>query len=305
MHGTGGKTAARAGGAPFAVLALAGLALAGSALVPAVPAAAQEAASAPAAPNGAAPAPTADEVAARAFAVTGGREGAARVAFTLTDASGERRFEFAMLYKHYPDGDIASKVVFFPEFPPDRKGYAWLGHLAREGTRADDAAWMYLPDLQVARRIQGADENDPFHDSVLGRAELSPRPPDLDTHKLLGMGDLDGHPVWVLETLHGGAFPYPRTVRWITRDDYLTLRAEHHAPSGRVARRVDTTWRKVGENWVWDKVTAVDPDSGASATLVVTDLRIDPGLSERAFTPAALRGAPDRYFPPAVAATPP
>lgn len=249
------------------------------------------------APDGKPAAPTAGEIAARAYAVNGGDEGAARVEFTLTDpAGGERRFKFAMLYKRYTDGDVAQKVVFFPEFPLDRKGYAWLGHLAREGTRADDAAWMYLPDLRTARRIQGAEEDDPFHASVLGRAELSPRPPDLDTHKLLGAEELDGRPVWVLETTHGPDFPYPRTVRWITRDDYLTLRAEHHSPSGRVARRVDTTWHRVQGKWVWKTVTGVDPDSGARAELVVTDMRIDPDLSERAFAPSALRGSPDRYF---------
>lgn len=284
MHRTGTATAAR--------ILLAGLALAAAA-----PGRAQEGAAG-------APPPTADEVAARAYAVTGGDEGVARVAFTLADPSGERRFEFAMLYKRYAEGDIAHKVVFFPEYPPDRKGYAWLGHLAREGTRNDDAAWLYLPDLQVARRIQGADENDPFHQSVLGRAELSPRPPELDTHTLLGADELDGRPVWVLETRHAADFPYPRTVRWITRADYLTLRAEHHAPGGRVARRVDTTWRKVGGEWVWDTVTGIDPDSGARATLVVTDLRLDPGLSERAFAPSALKGSPDRYFPAAAAAAP-
>jgi len=255
-----------------------------------------------AAPGPAPPPPAAEEIAARAYAVTGGDEGAARVTFTLTDPDGgERRFAFAMLYKRYAEGDIAHKVVFFPEFPPDRKGYAWLGHLAREGTTADDAAWMYLPDLQAVRRIQGAAEDDPFHQSVLGRAELSPRPPELDTHTLLGADELDGRPVWVLETTHGPDFPYPRTVRWITRDGYLTLRAEHHTPSGRTARRVDTTWRKAGDRWVWDTVTAVDPDSGASAKLVVTDVRVAPGLTDRAFAPSALRGRPDRYFPTAPA----
>jgi hypothetical protein len=260
----------------------------------AAPAAAQEAVP----EGGVIPLPTADQVAARAYAVTGGDEGAARVTFTLTDPAGaERRFVFAMLYKRYAEGDIAHKVVFFPEFPPDRKGYAWLGHLAREGTRADDAAWMYLPDLQVVRRIQGAAEDDPFHQSVLGREELSPRPPGLDTHKLLRADELDGRPVWVVETLHGPVFPYPRTVRWITRDNDLTLRAELHAPSGRVARRVDTTWQRVDGQWVWKSVTAVDPDSGERAELVVTDVRIDPGLSERVFKPSALRGRPDRFFP--------
>jgi len=269
--------------------------LACAALTIAAPARAREAGA------GAPPPPTAAEVAARAYAVTGGDEGAARVAFTLKDADGERRLAFAMLYKRYAEGEVAYKVVFFPEFPPDRKGYAWLGHLARPGTPAEDAAWMYLPDLQVARRIQGADENDPFHQSLLGLAELSPRPPDLDTHRLIGADELDGRPVWVLETLHAADFPYPRTVRWITRDDYLTLRAEHHAPSGRVARRVDLTWRRMNGKWVWDTVTGTDPDSGASTTLVVTDMRIDPGLSERTFLPSALKGSPDRYFPAAPA----
>jgi len=245
------------------------------------------------------PAATADRVAARAARVTGGDDGSARLSF-VTEIPGRRplRQDFAMLYRHEAGGPVETRAVFFPEFPPDRKGYAWLGLLARPGAGGEDQAWMYLPDLRAVRRVHGPDEaeEDPFHHSLLSGVELVPRPPGRDRHRLLGDDTLDGVPVDVLETTTDGTdFPYPSIVRWIARDG-RTLKAEYHTSAGRVARRVTYTWKRVGERWVWDTVTATDPDSGARTVLTLTDQRVDRHLSPRVFSEATLRAGPERFF---------
>lgn len=242
----------------------------------------------------------ADRIAARAEAVDGGTDGMARVSFVISEPGRKDvRQDFAMMWKRYAEGPIAYKVVFFPEFPPDRKGYNWLGFLARPG-QGDDAAWMYLPDLRAVRRVQGTGaeaEADPFHRSLLGAPELIPRSDPTDTHRLLGEDTLEGRPVYRLETTHAAKdYPYPKTVRWIDRESFLTLRAEHYTPAGRLARVIDFTWARAGKAWVWQKVEAADPDKGTRTTLTVTDQRVDVGLPDRQFSEATLRNGPERFF---------
>lgn len=243
---------------------------------------------------------SADEVAARAAAVDGGSDGRARVSFVITEPGRkEVRQDFAMLWKRYPRGPVAYKVLFFPEFPPDRKGYNWLGFLARPG-QGEDAAWMYLPDLHTTRRIHGPEaeaEDDPFHRSLLGGPELIPRTDPSDTHRLLGEDTLDGRPVYRLETTHAAKdYPYSKTVRWIDRERFLTLRAEHYTSAGRRARVIDFTWVRAGKGWVWKEVEAADPDKGTHTRLTVSEQRVDLGLPDRRFSEATLRAGPERFF---------
>lgn len=249
--------------------------------------------------GGAEPGPSAADVAARAHAVSGGADGVGRVSFVIErpDAAPVRQ-DFAMLWKRYADGPVDTKVVFFPEFPPDRKGYAWMGFIARAGAGGEDAAWMYLPDLRTVRRIHGPDEgDDPFHASLLGAAELIPRLDAADRHRLLGAETLDGVPVHVLETTRAAAdYPYPRTVRWITRDRFLTLKVEHYTPAGRLIRAIRIHWGRVGERDVWERVEAEDPGRGTRTVLTVTDQRVDVGLTDRQFSEATLHTGPERFL---------
>jgi hypothetical protein len=244
---------------------------------------------------------SADQVAARAEAVDGGTDGAARVSFVISEPGRKDvRQDFAMIWKRYAEGPVAYKVVFFPEFPPDRKGYNWMGYLARPG-QGDDAAWMFLPDLRAVRRIQGPEggEEDPFHRSLLAGPELIPRADPADTHALLPDDVLGGRPVYRLEVAHGSrTYPYPRSVLWIDKEWFTTLRAEHFTPAGRRARVVDFTWGRIGAAWVWEKVTAEDPDKGTRTTLAVSDQKVDVNLPERAFSEATLKSGPDRFLGP-------
>jgi hypothetical protein len=251
-------------------------------------------------PAGAAGLPTADEIAARAHGVGGGDDGVGRVSFVIErpDAAPIRQ-DFAMLWKRYPDGPVDTKVIFFPEFPPDRKGYNWMGFLARPGGGGEDAAWMYLPDLRAVRRIHGPEAGeDPFHHSLLAAPELIPRLDPTDRHRLLRTDTLDGVPVYVLETTRTAAdYPYPRTVRWISRDEFLTLRIEHHTPT-RLIRAIRITWGRAGKRRVWERVEAEDPGKGTRTVMTLTDQRVDVGLDDRRFSEATLRGGPERFLRP-------
>jgi len=246
------------------------------------------------------------EIAARAFAVNEGRDGAQRLTYTIKVRDRpDTVLRFAMLWKRYPvGGRFQTKVLMFPEFPPSMKGVAYLGHITwMGGGRADDE-WIYLPDLRAVRRLSHKRHShhdsgdDPFIHSELKHGDLTPRPPELDWHTLIGTDTIGGIGHYVLESTPKVAdprFPYARTVRWITRDGFLPVRVDFHSGPSAV-KQVEITWRRVGAGWGWEKVTAFNRVTGNETVLSVEHAWVDRDLPESTFGERAMRAGPGRYF---------
>lgn len=252
--------------------------------------------------------PSGADIAARAFAVHGGDDGAARLTFVFTGpGQAERRLGYDMLWKRYGDGPFDTKVVLFQEVPATHKGMAYMGWFARPGAGREDEEWIYLPDLRAVRKMvhkgghehhhEHADEEE-FEPSLLTRAHLEPLPPELGEHRLLRTEPMAGKEAYVVESVprkDGPERPFTRAVRWIAQDTFLTLHAEYYQGEGDPVTRVDYDWKRMGGEWVWRKVTATR-DDGARTVLEVEHTGLNTGLDDSVFSERTLGGGPRRFF---------
>lgn len=249
----------------------------------------------------------ADRIATQAARVTGGRDAVAKLTFTLQPpGQSERKLVYDMAWKHYRDGDVRLKTIFFTDFPPDNRGEAYMGWFYRPAAHKEDDEWMYLPALRSLRKlghIRSPDEkeHDEFSKSVLQDTELMPRDPGQDTHTLLRSEPLDGHDCFVVEYVpHKPAAgmqmdmgdmdmsDYSKTVHWIDSKTFVTRRIDYYA-GGAAVKRLLIAWRQLGDAWVWDKVEGTDLKTHNRTTLQVSDLRIDLGLQDRVFSKRTMR----------------
>ena len=117
-----------------------------------------------------------------------GEDGKASVKMTVTDKQGQKRtHEFIILRKDIKDGGDQRYFVYFQK-PPDVRKMVYMVHKHAEKTKDDDR-WLYLPGLDLVRRIAASDKRTSFVGSDFLYEDISGRSLDDDTHELIETTD--------------------------------------------------------------------------------------------------------------------
>ena len=212
----------------------------------------------------------------------------------------ERRAVYTMVWKDVKGkGEYDNKALFFTEFPIARKGIAYLGWLHPIGSDKKNDEWIYLPELGMTRRIvprvnHEGNEEDEFAGSLLTHEHLEPRPPHLDLHHLHEEKPFNERLHYVIESKpmhhghsghhnHGGGDSPAKRISWIDKEDMRINRIQFF--DGHDDLRLDMTveWMMQDDVWLWQRVSAVAPETQVKTTLEISDVKINAGISERMF----------------------
>ena len=117
-----------------------------------------------------------------------GQDGKAKVKMTITDKKGQSRIrEFIILRKDTEDGGDQNYYVYFLK-PADVRKMVFMVHKHTD-IKADDERWMYLPSLDLVRRIAASDKRTSFVGSDFLYEDVSGRNLLEDTHVLIDTND--------------------------------------------------------------------------------------------------------------------
>jgi outer membrane lipoprotein-sorting protein len=133
----------------------------------------------------AADAPSVDEIVNKANLVAyyQGDDGKANVYMLITDKKGKtREREFVILRKDVADGGDQKYFVYF-EKPADVRKMTYLVH-KHAAVDTDDDRWLYLPGLDLVKRIAASDKRTSFVGSDFLYEDVSGRSLTEDTHEL-------------------------------------------------------------------------------------------------------------------------
>ena len=129
-------------------------------------------------------APAVDEIVKKAnhVAYYQGKDGRARVAMAITDEQGRtRNRELTLLRRNTGDDDGDQKFYVYFHLPADVNKMAFLvwKHL-----KSEDDRWLYLPALDLVKRIASAEKRTSFAGSNFFYEDVSGRNINDDTHEL-------------------------------------------------------------------------------------------------------------------------
>ncbi|HLB02452.1 MAG TPA: outer membrane lipoprotein-sorting protein [Nitrospiria bacterium] len=236
---------------------------------------------------------TAEEIVRRSEEVHPGKDHASKLIFTIRDQDGsERREVLRRFWKAYGGkGGLDFKLIVFNEYPPDKKGNAFLEWSYRPGSGKEPDRKFYLKFLNTVNKVpKGSDEG--FASSDLKPSEMAPRPVDLDTHNLLKEEVIESRPYYVVESVPkrlDPSYTYSKVVKWITKGDFLKERIEYYDPAGKLFKEQIITWKKIKDAWVWEKVVTTNAQTKAQTFLTISDIKVDSGLSEDLFTERSMK----------------
>lgn len=219
-----------------------------------------------------------------------GQDGKAKVVMSIFDKQGrERNRQFTILRKDIDDaGDTSQKFYVYFERPSDVRKTSFL---VWKFTNKDDDRWLYLPALDLVKRIAASDKRSSFVGSHFFYEDVSGRNPEEDTHTLVEETD----DYYVLKSMPKDPasvnFAYYKS--WIHKKSFIPVKTEYFDKNNTVYRTY--TALKVDVIQGFPTVTQSkmeDTHLGGYTTLSYKDVSYNLGLAESLFTERYLRNAP-------------
>jgi hypothetical protein len=242
---------------------------------------------------------TVDEVVQRTEQVAyyQGDDGRARVTMTITDGQGRVRNRRFQILRRDQDGDAdegAAEQKYFVhiKYPADVKNTVFM---VWKHPERDDDRWLYLPALDLVKRIAAGDKRTSFLGSDFCYEDISGRSISDDRHRLIETTD----DYYVLESVpkRPELVDFARFTMWIHRDSFVPVRAEYFDAQDRKYREYEVLEVATiqGHPTVM-KSRMKDLRDGGETLLAFDNVAYDLGLPEGIFSERYLRHPPVSYL---------
>lgn len=218
---------------------------------------------------------------------------------TITDNQGRvRKRQFNMLRKN---GDALDKeqkyFVYFIE-PSDVRKMVFMVH-KHVGAGKDDDRWLFMPSLDLVKRIAASDKRTSFVGSDFLYEDISGRSPEEDAHTLVDTTD-DYYVVKNIPKMPD-AVEFAFYVAYIDKTTFLPMKIEYFKAEGKPYRTIEVAAvtavkaTESGKPVTYPTVVrsvAKDLESGSQTEMVFANPRYNAGLEDDLFTERYLRRAP-------------
>lgn len=229
---------------------------------------------------------------ASAAAYYQGEDGRAKVHMSIKDSQGrERTRDFVILRKDIDNVDNGEQrfYVFF-ERPADVNKTSFL---VWKHAEADDDRWLYLPALDLVKRIAPSDERTSFVGSHFFYEDVSGRGPEEDNHVL--EEETDDYYVVRSTPKDPSGVEFFSYKNWIHKATFIPVKTEYYDENGEAYR----TYTALGVETIDGNPTVVkssmaDTRIGGVTEMVYSEVAYDTGLPEDIFSERYLRNPPRR-----------
>jgi len=219
-----------------------------------------------------------------------GEDGKATVKMTITNKQGqERTREFNILRKDVKDGGDQKYFVYF-ERPADVRKMVYMVDKHTEKGRDDDR-WLYMPALDLVKRIAASDKRTSFVGSDFVYEDISGRNLDEDTHELIETTDK----LFVVKNVP----KEPDTVEFgyynvsIDRKTYVPVKMDFYDKKSKLYKTIEST--KIEEIQGFSTVVksvVSNLETGSKTEMEFNKVKYNLNLKDSIFTERYLRRPP-------------
>ena len=236
----------------------------------------------------------ADEIVAQANLASyyAGADGRSEVRMKIIDSQGrEQRRQFTVLRINVAAGGDQDFLVVFSQ-PSDVRGTVYL---VKKHVGKDDDRWLYLPGLDLVKRISAGDKRTSFVGADYFYEDVSGRRPDEDTHELIETTD----EFYVLRHVpkDASSVEFTNYTTWIDRKTLLPMKIDYENSRGAVYRRVEVQQVDTVQGHPTVTQSRVSNlESGGYTDMQFGFVAYDLGLPADVFTERSLRSPPKQWL---------
>jgi len=248
-------------------------------------------------------APSIDEIVNRTnyVAYYQGLDGKAKVKMTITDAQGrERTRQFVILRSDEPQTDSLAGG----EYKGNQKMYVYFSRpadvnkmvfLVWKNIGGQDDRWLYLPALDLVKRIASSDKRTSFVGSDFYYEDVSGRNLEDDTHELISTDD--NYYVIKNTPVNADSVEFSHYIMYIHKESFLPIQTEYYDKKGALYRVNKTLQVDTIEGFPTVTKSSMENLKTKSKTLMeYSKVSYNLGLPKDIYTERFLRKAPRKLL---------
>lgn len=164
-----------------------------------------------------------------------GKDFKTRVVMRLISKSGQERVrELTMLRKNYGASGGEQKYFMYFYQPADVKDMTFMVY---KYPAKDDDRWLFVPAINMVRRIAAQDKSSSFVGSDFTYEDVSGRDIEDDAHSIVKEDNFNGRDCFVIKSAPKKAdVDYSYKLSWIDKGNFLPLKDEYYDKKGELSR---------------------------------------------------------------------
>jgi outer membrane lipoprotein-sorting protein len=151
----------------------------------------------------------------------------------LIDRKGNTRSRVLTMLRKNQQGTGEQKYFMYFHEPGDVRRMTFMIWKYPE---RDDDRWIYVPAIDLIRRIAAEDKYSSFVGSDFSYEDVSGRDVSEDTHRLLREEMLEDRDAFVVESVPRASAAFTRRVSWIDKESFLPLKEEYYDAQDQLQR---------------------------------------------------------------------
>jgi hypothetical protein len=249
-------------------------------------------------------APSAEEIMKRSQSAFhyAGADAKGKLTMELIDRNGKKRVRvLTMLRRNQESGGDQKYFMYFHE-PSDVRRLTFMAW--KYPTREDDR-WIFVPAVDLIRRIAAEDKYSSFVGSDFSHEDVSGRDVAEDIHTLVGEEKLGDREAFVIESVPLEAAAFTKRVSWIDKQNFLPLKEKYYDAQNELQRVFtaqkieDIAVGEGGNRRVYPTVmrrTMRNVKTGHRTEVTVNSIAYDTGLEDTDFSERRMRRPPRSWI---------
>jgi len=226
-----------------------------------------------------------------------GKDYKARVVMKLISREGKERIrEMAMLRKNF--GELGGDQKYFIYFyqPSDVREMTFM---VWKYPKKDDDRWLFIPALNMVRKIAASDRRSSFVGSDFTYEDISGRDIEDDNHSVIKEEKAGNRDCYLIKSVPKDekGTDYAYKLSWIDKERWLPLKEEYQSKKGEL-QKVFTAdeVRDISGLWTITKRTMKNMESGHRTEVTFEKVEYNLGVEDDLFTERFLKKAPKKWI---------
>ncbi len=222
----------------------------------------------------------------------------ARVVMELINPDGKKRTRvLTMLRRNLPGGREQRYFLYFHE-PGDVRRTAFL---VWKYPAKDSDRWIFIPAVNMTRRIAARDSRSSFVGSDFSYEDVSGRDVGADSHSLVREERLGDTSCYVIQSTRKAPADFSRKLSWIDKASWLPLKEEYYDAQNQLARvftadKVEAIGAGGKTYPTVAKRTMKNVQSGHRTEVLFEGVCYDAGIPADIFTERSLQQPPEKWI---------